>query len=804
MQMSTTLKHAKFKSRMKFRAIVACLFSLGLVAIIFTVTVIRIQSGVTAYLAGLSLWSRGQLETVRQSELYAQTGNPQALSQARKWYLIPYGDLLARPEMQKAQPDYETARKGLLQGGNHPDDVERMIWLFHVFQHAPYFRDAISAWQETDIWLIKLGQVMDQLEQAWQSRQDADQLVADLQQELESINLALADKAAKFRQAMTSASRALNTLLTIASIIFFILLSGIASILILKLTAAIRTSERKFRKTFEQAAMGIAQVDDKGNFLEANDALCEILKYPRDKLLSLQYNDIIFPDDRYLGVEERIALEQGAIENLCLTQRLCCGDGSVVWTKITMSSYDIGPNSTNFIGIIEDISEQHRLSEELSYQARHDELTGLINRRAFESYLSEALTRARSENFVHGLCFIDLDQFKIVNDTSGHFVGDQLLQQTAQLMLGHLRKGDLLARLGGDEFGLILECCEPEAAIKLAESLRQTLVETPFIWGDKSFSLGCSIGIVPITATSGDTSELLQAADAACQMAKEQGRNRVLLTYEGDKNLVARRVQMQWVERIRHALTHDLFFLDAQQIAPLSGFTENRIEVLVRMKGEQDEVIPPGAFLPSAERFGLAHLIDRWVIERVCQYFQTNPEEMSALDTCHINISGRSFDHNDFTEFTLEVLARYHVPAEKLCFEITETAAISNLIEVRRFMTKLREAGSNFALDDFGSGLSSFAYLKQLDVEFLKIDGSFVQHIAESETDRAMVRAINDIGQTLGKLIVAEFVEDQQALEYLENMGVDYAQGFHLHRPQSFEHYMKALTDTRTKANKVT
>ena len=539
--------------------------------------------------------------------------------------------------------------------------------------------------------------------------------------------------------------------------------------------------------------MGIAQVDDKGNILEANDALCGILKYPRETLLFLQYNDIIYPEDRYLGVDKRIALEQGKIENLCLTQRLCCGDGSVVWTKITMSSYEIKPNATYFIGIIEDISEQHRLSEELSYQARHDELTGLINRRAFESYLSEALIKARSENFIHGLCFIDLDQFKLVNDTSGHLVGDQLLQQAAQLMSGHLRKGDLLARLGGDEFGLILECCDPESALKLAENLRQTLVETPFISGDKSFSIGCSIGIVPITASSGETSDLLQAADAACQMAKEQGRNRVLLTYEGDQALVARRVQMQWVERIRHALNHDLFFLDAQRIQAISDQTENRIEVLVRMKGEQGEVIPPGAFLPSAERFGMAHLIDRWVLERVCQYFHAHPDKMAALDTCHINISGRSFDHNDFTEFTLDLLTRYQVPAEKLCFEITETAAISNILEVRQFMTKLREAGSNFALDDFGSGLSSFAYLKQLQVEYLKIDGSFVQHLSDNKTDRAMVRAINDIGQTLGKIIVAEFVEDQQALDYLQKIGVAYAQGYHLHRPQPFELYIQDL-----------
>jgi diguanylate cyclase (GGDEF)-like protein/PAS domain S-box-containing protein len=789
----TNSKHKDPQSRIKIRAIAASLFSLSLVAIFFTIMIIQIQSGVAAYLSGLSLWSRGQLETVRQSELYSRTGDPSILLQAREWYQIPLGDLLARQLMEKDKFDYELARQGLLQGGNHFDDAERMIWLFSAFQHAPYISDAIAAWQETDIWLLKLGQVIDHLEFAWQQNGDNSLALSKLQEELDLINHELADKAGNFRNAMNSASRALVFILKIASIILFVLLSGIAALLILKLTSAIRNSEIKFRKTFEQAAIGIAQVDDKGNIIEANDALCDTLKYSREELLSLKYNELIFPEDRYIGVAERIALEKGEKDNLCLKQRLRCGDSSVVWTKITMSSYEVGASSTNFIGIIEDVSEQHRLSEELNYQARHDDLTGLINRRAFEGYLSEALLRARSENFVHGLCFIDLDQFKIVNDTSGHLVGDQLLQQVSHLLSGHLRKGDLLARLGGDEFGLILDCCEPDEAIKLAEALRETLISTPFIWEGKSFSVGCSVGIVPITASSGDISDLLQAADSACQLAKEQGRNRVLLAYEDDKELTARRTQMEWLERIRHAINNDLFFLDAQKIVSINQDSDYRIEVLVRMKGEQGEVIPPGAFLPSAERFGLAHLLDRWVIARVCKYFKDYPEEISSLDACHINISGRSFDHDDFTDFTLGLLSTYQVPAHKICFEITETAAISNLMEVSKFMRRMRQAGCTFALDDFGSGLSSFAYLKQLEVEYLKIDGSFVQHIASDETDRAMVRAITDIGQTLGKIIVAEFVEDQQSLEYLQQMGVEYAQGFYLHRPESFELFLKNL-----------
>tara|TARA_R110001592_G_scaffold362471_1_gene676369 strand:- start:9656 stop:12049 length:2394 start_codon:yes stop_codon:yes gene_type:complete len=778
--------------RLKINVIVSALFCLGLFAIVFTILIIQVQAGTAAYLSGLSLWSKGQIESVRKSEIYAQTGEISLLQQARFGYQVPLGDLNARQMMELEQPDYKAAVQGFLQGGNHPDDIQRMIWLFRLFQNAPYFRDAIDAWRATDQLLLKLGLVIDSLERTWQKPEVEHSELVSLRIELTQLDDKLARHAVVFRNKMNLASRALANILSVTTIIFFGLLSSIASLLIIKMIATIRSSELKYRKTFEHAAIGITQVDDEGHILEANDALCDILKYSREELFSLTYNQLIHPDDRYIGIESRIALEDGKQDSVCLMQRLYRGDGSVVWTKITMSSLEgRGSNSIRFIGIIEDVSEQQRLSEELNYQARHDDLTGLINRRAFDGYLNDALLRAKSENFIHGLCFIDLDQFKIVNDTAGHLVGDQLLQQVAKLLSGHLRKGDLLARLGGDEFGLILECCEPAESLKLAEALRQTLVEMPFLWEAKNYTIGCSVGVVPITATSGGVTELLRAADSACQMAKEQGRNRVLLAHEDDEVLAERRDQMAWVARIRDAIKNEKLFLDAQKIVSLKEDTFDRIEVLVRMKGEQDEIILPDIFLPPAERFGLAHLIDRWVIERVCKYYKACPNELNTLDACHINISGRSFDHNDFTDFTLDLLSKYQMPGCKICFEITETAAISNLMEVSKFMVGMRQAGCTFALDDFGSGLSSFAYLKQLDVEYLKIDGSFVQHLATDETDKAMVRAITDIGQTLGKIMVAEFVEDQLSLEYLTNMGVEYVQGYHLHRPETFELFLK-------------
>lgn len=789
---SYSSQRANKLNQLKLKIIVSALFCLGLFAIVFTVVVIQVQSGTSAYLSGLSIWSRNQVESVRHSELYSQTGDPLSLQKARISYQVPLGDLKARRLMESEEPDYKIVEEEFVRGANHPDDIQRMIWLFRLFHGAPYFRDAIAAWRETDPWILQLGETINQLEQLWQKPAIIPSELKSLRSDLVQLEEKLTQNAIIFRNKMNLASRTLTNILSVTTIIFFILLSGIATVLILKMTAAIRSSELKFRKTFEHAAIGITQVNNEGLILEVNGALCDLLKYSREELLALTYNQLIHPDDRYVDVDKRIALEKGELESICLNQRLCRGDGSVVWAKITMSSFEgLGPNSIRFIGIIEDVSDQQRLSEELSYQARHDDLTGLINRRAFEGYLDEALVRAKSENFVHGLCFIDLDQFKIINDTAGHLVGDKLLQQAAKLLSSHLRKGDLLARLGGDEFGLILECCEPAESLKLAEVLRQALVEMPFYWEGKSYSIGCSVGVVPITSSSGGMTELLQAADSACHMAKEQGRNRVVLAHEGDKVLSERRVQMEWLARIRYAINNDQLLLDSQRIILASDGTSDRVEVLVRMKGEQGEVILPDVFLPSAERFGLAHLIDRWVIEHVCKYFKAYPKELNTLSACHINISGRSFDHDDFADFTLNLLNEYQIPGDKLCFEITETAVVSNLMEASKFMDRMRQVGCTFALDDFGSGLSSFVYLKQLDVEYLKIDGSFVQNLARDKTDQAMVRAITDIGQTLGKVMIAEFVEDQQSLDYLKQLGVEYVQGYHLHHPENLERLNK-------------
>ena len=772
----------------RYLRLVSGLLAVMVLAAAFTVAVVQLQSSVAAYLAANGIWSRGQAETVRYLDRYAETGNPEALEQARSWHETPLGYLRARRAMESGTPDYDLAREQFRRGRGDSQDIPRLITLFRFFSAAPYFREAVEAWRETDRHILALGRIADQLEAEWTSDDPSRQRIREVRDQLERLSRELINHATAFRGAMLKASHMLTWLLSVAGIGFFLILGGFAALLMLRITRAIRQSERKFRATFEQAAVGIAQGDKQGRFLEANQALCNILGYSREDLLQLRYPSLIHPEDKWVGRHERLAAAAGKLDSYTIEQRLIRADGETIWVKVTVSGFSdhANPSAMRYIGIVEDISESRRLSEELSHQATHDELTGLLNRRAFERHLGDYLRRAHSENSVHALCFIDLDQFKIVNDTQGHEVGDQLLRQVAEHLGEHLRKGDLLARLGADEFGLILDRCDPQSAMMVADKLRRALNEATFMWHGYTFSAGCSIGVVPITSAAADTMELLRAADAACHLAKEQGRNRVHLADDDDTELSERREQMEWVGRIRSALEQDRFYMDAQSIALLDDSTCMRYEVLVRMLDEDGNTVSPGAFLPASERFGLAHLIDRWVLEHVCRQLQAHPAHLAELEACHVNVSGRSFDNGDFVDFVVGLLEQYAIPPEKLCFEITETAAIRHLADVHAFMERLGSLGCTFALDDFGAGLSSFGYLRDMPVDLLKIDGSFVRNIANDQTDRAMVRAINDIGQTLGKTIVAEFVEDDDALSVLRQMGVHYGQGFGIHRPSSF------------------
>lgn len=437
--------------------------------------------------------------------------------------------------------------------------------------------------------------------------------------------------------------------------------------------------------------------------------------------------------------------------------------------------------------VLHDVSEGRRQAAQLSHQANHDALTGVMNRREFERQLSTLIGNP-DQNRRHAVMYLDLDQFKIINDTCGHAAGDELICQVSTILQQRLRDGDLLARLGGDEFGIVLKHCEIDDACRVAELLRQSVADIRFSWSNQSFAIGVSVGLVTLGAASTTLKEVMKEADAACYMAKEKGRNRVHLFSEDDEELSLRHTEMAWVTRIKNALERDRFCLYSQPIValqPHAGGDAAHVEILLRMLDENGRVIAPMAFIPAAERYDLMIEIDRWVIRNTFRMLAaTHKLPSHAIATCAINLSGGSIGDEQFLAFVLEQQREHGVPWQVICFEITETAAIANLSKAALLIAQLRGLGCRFSLDDFGAGMSSFGYLKHLPVDYLKIDGSFVKDMLTDPTDRAMVAAINQIGHVMGKQTIAEFVENQETMDCLRAIGVDFAQGLGVGRPE--------------------
>jgi diguanylate cyclase (GGDEF)-like protein/PAS domain S-box-containing protein len=467
-----------------------------------------------------------------------------------------------------------------------------------------------------------------------------------------------------------------------------------------------------------------------------------------------------------------------------LNQRLAI---EVNAAPIRNSSKDI----SGVVLVFHDVSELRSLAQ-MTYHATHDSLTGLINRREFEKRVNQALQTTRDKDKRYALCYVDLDNFKVVNDTCGHVAGDELLKQLAMAFRSGLREGDTLSRIGGDEFGILFAGCSIVSARRLAEKIRKRVEEFRFVWDDKSFRVGVSIGLVPVTAESGTISDVLSAADSACYVAKEGGRNRIHVYADADSAVAEQKGQMQWVQRIQEVLEQDRFRLYFQAMAPIKEMPEEHGklhgEVLIRMLDERGKMIGPDAFIPAAERYSLMGAIDRWVVANTLKTLAVNPEYIATrVSACSINLSGQSLSDDRFLASLVEMIDDTGVPPELLCFEITETAVISNLSNATHLIDTLRDMGCRFALDDFGVGLSSFGYLKNLAVDYLKLDGCFIKNMTRDGIDYAMVQSINHVGQTLRIKTIAEFVEDDATLEALSDIGVDYAQGYGIAKPVPLE-----------------
>lgn len=443
--------------------------------------------------------------------------------------------------------------------------------------------------------------------------------------------------------------------------------------------------------------------------------------------------------------------------------------------------------------VLHDLTEVMGMARQLSYQASHDMLTGLYNRRVFEKRTEEKIREAQAGSGNSVLFYLDLDQFKVVNDTCGHKAGDELLEQVAQLMQARVRESDVLARLGGDEFGVLLEHCPLDKACDIAEGIRAAVRDYRFAWDDKSFEIGVSVGVVPIVAGSGNLADVLAAADAACYIAKDHGRNRIHVYQPDDLAVAERHGEMEWVHRLSSAFDNERFVLYAQPVAHVAGDrVVSHYEVLLRMLDENGRVVPPGAFIPAAERYNLMPAIDRWVIRETFALMREAQGDLAFPPVeCAVNLSGQSLCDDHFLEYVIDLFESSGIPCESICFEVTETAAIANLTRATRFMNVLRGMGCSFALDDFGSGLSSFGYLKTLPADFLKIDGGFVRDMVVDKIDRAMVESINQVGHLLGLKTIGEFAESEAVLMALERVGVDYAQGSGIANPRPFREVLE-------------
>jgi diguanylate cyclase (GGDEF)-like protein/PAS domain S-box-containing protein len=439
--------------------------------------------------------------------------------------------------------------------------------------------------------------------------------------------------------------------------------------------------------------------------------------------------------------------------------------------------------------VFTDITETRRLAKQMAHQASHDSLTGLLNRREFERRLQRTLETARKDRIEHTLCYLDLDQFKVINDTCGHVAGDELLCQLASALHDKVRTRDTLARLGGDEFGVLLEHCHLEEGMRVANALRDAVQGFRFDWEGKSFRIGVSIGITPITEATESVASVLSQADSACYAAKDRGRNRIHVFTLEDTELVRRSGEMEWVRQINQALEEKRFRLFCQPIAAIEPGRDEKghYEILLRMINEEGTLVLPAEFFPAAERYHLASKLDQWVITTAFDWLHDHPHLLDHLSVCSINQSGHSLGDAAFLEYLNREFERTGIPGNKICFEITETAAISNFASAGRLIADLKKRGCQFALDDFGSGLCSFAYLRALPVDFLKIDGAFVKDIVDDPIDLAMVKSINDMGHVLGKRTIAECVENQAILAKVREIGVDYAQGYGISAPRPLD-----------------
>ena len=757
-------------------------------------------SAVRAYVAGESLWSKAQKDAIYYLNLYADDRDPLTYARYRRAILVPQGDHNLRLALDRPEPDLEAARQGVLQGGNHPEDVARIIWFYRNFRHISYMETAIDYWDIGDDYLRQLDVLAQQMREGFAGgKADAHQ-VANWKARIVAINDGVTPAAKAFSDALGEGSRMLLKVLmltNLATALFLIAMAWRRSSKLLAqrqaFASALQEEKERAQITLESIGDAVITADVDGCISYMNPAAEQLTHWQAMQAQGLPLAALFSLLDENAEGDSLTLVEQvlsgslkGGAEHARLIQRL---DGSTVSVDLVGSPILTEGQVSGIVVVLHDMTQERQYIANLSWQATHDALTGLANRREFEYRLEQALNALARQAGRHSLMFLDLDQFKLVNDTCGHAAGDELLRHICAVLQSGLREGDTLARLGGDEFGVLLENCPPEQAERIAEQLRQAVQSLHFVWKGRPFVTTVSIGLVHIAQVPSTLEASLRAADMACYMAKEKGRNRVQVYHADDSELSMRFGEMAWIQRLHVALEENRFCLYAQEIAPLHPHDGlGHIEILLRLHDESGRTILPDSFIPAAERYGLMTALDRWVVRSVFQVIRQCLDEgrEGPLAMCAINLSGSSIGDDKFLEYLQRLFGEYDIPPRLICFEITETSAIANLGSAIRFINELKGLGCKFSLDDFCAGMSSFAYLKHLPVDFLKIDGSFVKDMLDDPINRAMVEVINHIGHVMGKRTIAEFVETPLIEQALQEIGVDYAQGYLIERPQVF------------------
>jgi len=742
---------------------------------------LSIAATLRAYAGGESHWSKGQKAAIASLQRYLVTADEQDYAQFQTELAVPLSDMRARREMDKEQMDWDVVREGFLGGRNAEEDVRGMVWLYRNFKHIYLMARAISYWEHSDQHLLRLRELGDHVHAMTPAERRAPAVLLEIQE----IDRRLTPLAIGFAGAINDAARQVST-----ALLGVLLLA--ATVLAWSGNGYLRRSFARRERLLQQLRQSEAEAFAEKELVQVTLASIADAVITTDREQRVSYSNrnaeqmLGFSGPDLLGrpLDEvcRLEGEGGALH-------LLAADGTLL--PVDRSVAPIHAPDGSAIGqviVLHDASEARRHAAQLSYQATHDDLTDILNRREFERRLRELLAALRQgSGGEHAVLYLDLDRFKIINDTSGHAAGDELIKQVSQLLQATLRERDIVGRLGGDEFGIMLTQCSHEDALRVAEKVRKAVVDLHFAWGVRSYRIGVSIGLVLLDSRSSSLKEVMKAADAACYMAKEKGRNRIHLYSDDDAELSVRQTEMEAVSRIRAALENDRFCLHLQTIAPLRGGRAHA-EVLVRMLDEQGGLVPPMAFIPAAERYDLMPLLDRWVIRHAFEALAQQPPGTSWA----INLSGASVCDEGLLEFVLEQQRITGVALEDVCFEITETVAVANLAQAAALIQDLQAQGARFALDDFGAGMSSFAYLKHLPVDYVKIDGSFIKGILHSPTERAMVESINQIAHVMGKQTIAEFVEDDAVLACLRAMGVDFAQGYGVGRPQPLQALLPA------------